>query len=140
MSTFGASSGVSLEDYFSTSMPSGVARRTAQDVAAVRAAHRQQWPDVSQQERDQLLDEALVPPAVRERYSSEPSVPLPNGVQAVYPRLRVQTGQKKVVVEDTAGSQGEDLDSGSSSCVSCYTYGYLLRKGPGYYRRHQHHA
>ena len=37
------------------------------------------------------------------------------GVDKVFPRLKVQSGQKESTYEDTSGSQGEDL---GSDCVS----------------------
>ena len=42
------------------------------------------------------------------------------GVDKVFPRLQVQSGQKQGTFEDTAGSQGEDL---GSDCVSEFFIG-----------------
>ena len=39
------------------------------------------------------------------------------GATQVYPRLKHPTGQKTNLIEDTGGSQGEDLDSASSSGI-----------------------
>jgi hypothetical protein len=82
--------------------------------------------DVTEQE--DILDENIIRPDAILRYegrmtiqdSKHPSTSTAGirlssfGVDKVFPRLLVQTGQKENTFEDTSGSQGEDL---GSDCV-----------------------
>jgi hypothetical protein len=132
MTTFGANGGgvPSFEDYYASTATFSGGRRLAADVATARASYgATAWATLNRREQDGALDDALVPPHVRLRYSAETNgdathtkakPALPDGVTSVYPRLRMKTGLKRVTVDvdGGSGSQGEDLDSASSGCVS----------------------
>jgi len=130
MTTFGAASATPFEEYYANTAAFAGARRLAADVASARAEYDSTaWSAMRRDERDRALDAAAVPDDVREKYANNgcgPSKPsLPNGVTSIYPRLKMKTGLKRVTLEledGGAGSQGEDLDSASSGCVSLFTF------------------
>ncbi len=128
MSTFGSKSktpgqgGKAFEDYVSSTSRFSGARRMLEAVSAARDDYEGAWDALGRVEQAQALDDAVIRPEAALQYhqGQEGKPPLPLGVTQVFPRLRQRTGAaKRVVVEDAAGSQGEDLDSASSSgCVS----------------------
>ena len=83
-----------------------------------RRANAEEWGALGDSARDEVIDRALI----GEKSGKVQTVlPLPFGATEVFPRLRVATGQRKVAVaaaDDAAGSQGEDVDSASSTSVS----------------------
>ena len=124
MTTFGANlpannngNGNAFEDYFATNFTSGTARRILEDVEALRANHPE-YDTLGVAEQEALVNGHFIPESAVARYADEAKSNLPMGASSVYPRLRHPIGQKRTLIEDTAGSTGEDLDSASSSCVS----------------------
>lgn len=105
-----------FEDYVASTSTFVGTRRLIEDVGSLRTNYESVWDELSQNERDQLVDENVVGPEAVLKYgtSSGPE----SSSASIYPKLKYPTGQKKTVVEDTSGSQGEDLDSASSGCVS----------------------
>lgn len=117
-------SGDFSEQYFASL--SGPAKRLIEDVVAVRDAYEDVWNGLEVSEREQILDESIIRPEAVLKYETtsntcrNPSstVRLSSfGVDKVFPRLKVESGQKENTCEDTTGSQGEDL---GSDCT--YTY------------------
>ena len=81
-------------------------------------------------EQEQIINESIIRPDAILRYEGHVAIrdsarhPSANtaevrlssfGVDKVFPRFKVQSGQKENTFEDTSGSQGEDL---GSDCVS----------------------
>ena len=105
-----------------------------QDVVAVKEAYEDVWTGLNEQEQEEILNENIIRPeailsyeghvAIRDT-SKHPSAATSNvrlssfGVDKVFPRLQVISGQKLNTFEDTTGSQGEDL---GSDCVSSIFY------------------
>ncbi len=125
-----------FEEYFSATATFSGARKMLSDVSAARRAYESAWEGLGERERAQAVDDAIIAPEAAIKYhrggedaarttqqqqQQQQPHPLPSGVTQVFPRLRQRTGaaRRVMVVEDAAGSQGEDLDSASSSgCVS----------------------
>lgn len=93
-----------------------------QDVVAVKESYEDVWTDLAVSEQEDIINETIIRPEAILRYEKS-SVKQPSaevrlssfGVDKVFPRLKVQSGQKETTFEDTTGSQGEDL---GSDCVS----------------------
>ena len=101
-----------------------------QDVVAVKEAYEGVWTGLNEAEQEEIINENIIRPdailtyeghvAIRDT-SKHPSAATSSvrlssfGVDKVYPRLQVISGQKLNTFEDTTGSQGEDL---GSDCVS----------------------
>ena len=86
-----------------------------------------EWAALEDSARDEIIDRAII--AEKSGLNSESPLggkfELPFGATQVFPRLKVATGQRRVVtaaaaaaVDDAGGSQGEDIDSASSTSVS----------------------
>lgn len=85
---------------------------------AVREAYEDVWTGLNENEQEQIINENIIRPEAILTYEVKPQsskqVRLSSfGVHEVFPRLKVETGQKENSFEDTIGSQ--DL---SSECVS----------------------
>ena len=84
-----------------------------------RRANADEWGALGDSARDEIIDRAII--GAKSGGKVQTPLPLPFGATEVFPRLRVATGQRKVAVaaaDDAAGSQGEDVDSASSTSVS----------------------
>ena len=101
-----------------------------QDVVAVKEAYENVWTGLDVSEQEQIINESIIRPDAILRYEGHVAIrdsarhPSANtaevrlssfGVDKVFPRFKVQSGQKENTFEDTSGSQGEDL---GSDCVS----------------------
>ena len=101
-----------------------------QDVVAVKEAYEDVWTGLDVSEQEQIINESIIRPDAILRYEGHVAIrdsarhPSANtaevrlssfGVDKVFPRFKVQSGQKENTFEDTSGSQGEDL---GSDCVS----------------------
>ena len=85
-----------------------------------------EWGALEDSARDEIIDRSII--AEKSGFKSESHLggkfELPFGATQVFPRLKVATGQRRVVtaaaatVDDAGGSQGEDIDSASSTSVS----------------------
>ena len=142
----------SSEAYFSTI--SSPARRIIQDVVEIRAdvvsaTSSEEWRNLTLQDRERLLDERLIdaslaaaPPKAQKYHTlgsrggarnknksqvQQTQVRLSTfGVDQVFPRLKINTGQKRTVVDDvisngTTGSshQSDDLADSVVSSKNC---------------------
>lgn len=124
MTTFGASNATTakqFEDYFSATSTFSASKRLIETVSKARNGYDDEvWNKMSHGERERILDDAVIDKEQQHRVNNGEKLPM--RVSQVFPRLKHPTGQKTVVVDvDDAGggSQGEDLDSASSSgCVS----------------------
>ena len=109
-----------------------------QDVVAVKEAYEDVWTGLDVSEQEQIINESIIRPDAILRYEGHVAIrdsarhPSANtaevrlssfGVDKVFPRFKVQSGQKENTFEDTSGSQGEDL---GSDCVSS-TYFFLWK-------------
>ena len=107
------------DDYFSSS--NFTARRIIQDIKQIKT-NTPEFNDLPSTDQEAVINEHFMPHGVSNGVNGVSngviSEKLPLGATSVYPRLKFPMGQKVTVIEDTAGSQGEDLDSASSSCVS----------------------
>ena len=94
-----------------------------------RRANAGEWGGLEDSARDGIIDRAII--AEKSGLKSDSShlggkFELPFGATEVFPRLKVATGRRRVVVaagaasahDDAGGSQGEDIDSASSTSVS----------------------
>ena len=93
----------------------------------MKEAYEDVWTGLETSEQEEILNESIIRPDAILRYEGHvtirDSAKHPNsaetaevrlssfGVDKVFPRLKVQSGQKDVTYEDTSGSQGEDLGS-----------------------------
>ena len=90
-----------------------------------------EWGSLEDSARDELIDRALI--AEKSGDFGGRFEELPFGATEVFPRLKVATGRRRVaalpssvgggggaasLVDDAGGSQGEDIDSASSTSVS----------------------
>ena len=89
-----------------------------------------QWGSLEDAARDEIIDRAIVDKSgLKSDFGGK--FELPFGATEVFPRLKVATGRRRVVVpsgggggaassvfDDAGGSQGEDIDSASSTSVS----------------------
>ena len=120
----GQDGGQDLLETYLTTFGTHAAKRIVEDVRAIREDHDpEHWATLSPRERDRIVDLSLIPEEAVRKYDlpehrQRQHQQLPFGVSSVYPRLEQPVGQKRILLEDTAGSQGEDLDSAASSCVS----------------------
>ena len=106
----------------------------------MKEAYEDVWTGLETSEQEEILNESIIRPDAILRYEghvtirdslakhhpknqAETSAEVCRlssfGVDKVFPRLKVQSGQKDVTYEDTSGSQGEDL---GSDCVSIFSY------------------
>ena len=98
-----------------------------------RRANAAEWGSLEDSARDELIDRALI--ANKSSDFGGRFEELPFGATEVFPRLKVATGRRRVaalpssvvggggggaasLVDDAGGSQGEDIDSASSTSVS----------------------
>ena len=110
-----------------------------QDVVAVKEAYEDVWTGLDVSEQEQIINESIIRPDAILRYEGHVAIrdsarhPSANtaevrlssfGVDKVFPRFKVQSGQKENTFEDTSGSQGEDL--GSDCVSSTYFFVYLF--------------
>lgn len=118
------------EDYFGSL--TGPAKRLIEDVVAVKEAYEDVWTGLDVSEQEQIINESIIRPDAILRYEGHVAIrdsarhPSANtaevrlssfGVDKVFPRFKVQSGQKENTFEDTSGSQGEDL---GSDCTYSY--------------------
>jgi len=118
------------EEYFASL--SAPAKRLIEDVVAVKEAYEDVWTGLNAEEQEEILNENIIRPdailsyeghvAIRDNLqhpsAATSSVRLSSfGVDKVFPRLQVISGQKLNTFEDTTGSQGEDL---GSDCTYSY--------------------
>ena len=103
----------------------------------MKEAYEDVWTGLNAEEQEEILNENIIRPdailsyeghvAIRDN-SQHPSAATSSvrlssfGVDKVFPRLQVISGQKLNTFEDTTGSQGEDL---GSDCVRFF-YFHLL--------------
>ena len=115
-----------FEDYFSSTTTFSASKRLLESVSAVRRGYDvNEWNSLSEREQERIVDEAVI--GARKKNENKKS-PLPLGATQVYPRLKQPTGLKTLeqIHDLDGGSQGEDLDSASSSgCVSCLIFFYI---------------
>jgi len=118
------------EDYFASL--TGPAKRLIEDVVAVKEAYEDVWTGLDVSEQEEIINENIIRPEAILRYEGHvairdsarhPSATTAEvrlssfGVDKVFPRLKVKSGQKENTFEDTSGSQGEDL---GSDCTYSY--------------------
>ena len=106
----------------------------------MKEAYEDVWTGLETSEQEEILNESIIRPDAILRYEGHVTIRDSSakhhpknqaetsaevcrlssfGVDKVFPRLKVQSGQKDVTYEDTSGSQGEDL---GSDCVSIFSY------------------
>lgn len=118
------------EEYFASL--SGPAKRLIEDVVAVKESYEDVWTGLENSEQEDILNESIIRPEAILRYEGHVTIRDSNkhpsaetaavrlssfGVDKVFPRLRVQSGQKELSYEDTSGSHSEDL---GSDCTYSY--------------------
>ena len=101
-----------------------------QDVVAVKESYEDVWNGLDVSEQEEIINETIIRPDAILSYEGHVAIRDPSrhpsastaevrlssfGVNKVFPRLKVHSGQKENTFEDTTGSQGEDL---GSDCVS----------------------
>jgi hypothetical protein len=111
-----------FEEYAYTTFGTLTARRIVEDVAEIRSSAGEDWQQLDEADKENAIDEGLLGGVVYLDAADRKRKELPFGVTEVFPRLKLPTGQRRqqVLVEDTGGSQGEDIDSASSTSVSTY--------------------
>ncbi|CAB4067853.1 unnamed protein product [Lepeophtheirus salmonis] len=94
----------SVEEYFGSM--SSTSKRLMEDVSGVKSSYDSVWKELEDKEKEQILDESIVPPEVSLQYET----PSPSQ-HTVFPRYKVKAGQKTVRVE----VEGENNETSSYS-------------------------
>ena len=97
-----------VNEYFATF--SSISKKIVQDCDVIKNSFGDDWDNFSTEEREQELWNNLVHPDISEKYSSYPQ---PEDMQDVFPRLKIECGEKIVI----------DFDNDEVSIISLYKFG-----------------
>lgn len=87
------------EQYFSSG--SAINRRIIQDIESIRESYDNTWDHLNHRQQDQVINEHIITPEVAMQISSQEK-------STSFPRLKITSGQKMIVVEGNTSEGGEN--------------------------------